>query len=706
MSEPIRLTRRELTRYGLAFSGLVLGCTLLERRATAEAKALTPNAFVRIDSDGVVTILVAKSEMGQGVRTALPLIVAEELEADWSTVKVEQAMAGSSYGDMGTGGSSSVRESFEPLRKAGATAREMLIAAAAKQWGVEHTTCRAVNGRVEHPATGRSLGYGELATAAAALPVPKNVSLKDPKDFRLLGKRTRRVDDPALVMGKSVYGLDVRVPGMLFAVISRLPGYDGRVQASTRAALAVPGVRKVVQVPSGVAVVATSTWAAMKAREVMPVSGSVLLKEEPTSSKELEKRFKMLAEKPGVVGQKKGDPEPKPARSITADYSVPYLAHATMEPMNCVADVRKDHCEIWTGTQVPQDVQKEVAALLKLPLEAIVVHTTLMGGGFGRRLETDYVIEAVHVSKAVGAPVQVVWTREDDMQYGVFRPASLHRLQAGFDKNGQLISWAHRVVAPSVLERVAPKAVHNGLDPTAVEGATDLPYKCPNVLVDYHRTDTPIPVGWWRGVYNVQGAFASECFLDEVAHTAKADPLAFRLSLLDKSPRLKGVLTLAAQKAGWGQPLPKGRAQGIACYYYSGCNTYVAQVAEVSVAQDGTLTVHRVVCAVDCGLVVNPSGVEAQIEGAIAYGLSAILYGEITVETVWVMQRNFDTYPVVRMSEMPTVEVHIVPSTEPPGGMGEPGVPPLAPAIANAIFALTGKRVRRLPIRPEDLRKA
>jgi isoquinoline 1-oxidoreductase subunit beta len=701
MSEPIQLTRRELARYGLAtFSGLILGCTLLERQTTAEAKDLAPNAFVRIGSDGVVTILVAKSEMGQGVRTSLPLIVAEELEADWSTVKIEQAVAGNGYGDMGTGGSTSVKESFEPLRKAGATAREMLITAAAKQWSVDHATCRAVSGRVEHPASGRSLGYGELATAAAALPVPKNVPLKDPKDFRLLGKRTRRVDDPALVMGKSVYGLDVRVPGMLFAVITRLPG-GGAVQGFTRTALAVPGVRKIVKVPNGVAIVATSTWAAMKAQKVLPVSGAFLFgtKELPTSSKELEKYFKTLAAKP--------DPDPKPARSLTADYSMPYLAHATMEPMNCVADVHKDRCEIWTGTQVPQDVQKEVAALLKLPPEAVTVHTTLMGGGFGRRLETDYVIEAVHVSKAVGAPVQVVWTREDDMQHGVFRPASLHRLQAGFDKNGQLISWAHRVVAPSVLERVAPKSVKNGLDPTAVEGATDLPYAFASVLVDYHRTDTLIPVGWWRGVYNVQGAFASECFLDEVAHAAKADPLVFRLSLLENSPRLRKVLSLAAEQAGWSQPLPKGRGRGIACYYYSGCNTYVAQVAEVSVAADGTPTVHRVVCAVDCGLVVNPSGVEAQIEGAIAYGLSAILYGEITVEAGMVVrQDNFDTYPVVRMPEMPAIEVHIVPSAEPPGGMGEPGVPPLAPAIANAIFALTGKRVRRLPIRPENLRKA
>ncbi len=704
MSEPVKLSRRDCLKYGLlATGGLVLGCTIASDRINARSDSFAPNAFVSIDSDGIVTITVAKSEMGQGVRTTLPMIVAEELEADWSKVRVEQAKASADFSDMGTGGSSSVRDNFEPLRKAGATAKTMLIAAAAQQWGVSIETCKARNGEVVDSVNGRKLAYSTLVTAAAALPVPKDVNLKDSSQYQLLGKRIRRVDDPALVIGKSVYGIDAKLPGMLQAVIARSPIYGGLVdKCDSKRTLKIPGVRKVIVIPGGVAVVADSFWAAVKGREALQVQW----KGTPAGldTVPMAALCRTLASQPGAVAQRKGTTT-KEARRLEADYEVPYLAHATMEPMNCLASVHPDRCEIWTGTQVPQDVQKEVAQLLKLPLTSVSVQVALLGGGFGRRLETDYVLEAVRVSQAMGTPVKVIWTREDDTRHGVFRPMSFHRLSAALDSQGKLVEWNHRIVSPSVLERVAPQAVRSGLDEAAIEGAKDIPYTVANVLVDYHRIDTAIPVGWWRAVYNVQNAFATECFLDETARKAGVDPLEFRLHLLGDTPRLKGVLELAAAQAGWNKPLPTGHFQGIACYYYGGCNTYVAEVAEITVAKDGSLKVHRVVCAVDCGLALNPNGIEAQMEGAIAYGLSAVLHGEITVEKGKVMQGNFDSYPVLRIDEMPKVEVHIVPSQEAPGGIGEPGVPPLAPAIANAVYAATGKRIRHLPIRLEDLRK-
>ena len=690
------IPRREFIKLGaVAGGGLLLGVHVPWPRTPAAAAAapFQPNVFLRITPDGLVTIWCARSDMGQGVRTALPMIVAEELDADWSRVRVEQADAHpSSYGRMMTVGSSSVRNgAWMPLRRAGAAAREMLVSAAAARWGVKTSECATGSGRVTHSGSGRSLGYGELAEAASALPVPATPVLKDPSRFRLVGTRVRELDGPAKVSGQAVFGADVRVPGMLFATAVHPPRFGDRVGSFDPVrALAVPGVRKVVKISQGVAVVAESTWAALqgaRALEVKWEDGGF-----SASSAGIFRDFALLARRPGVEAEKRGDAPAAlagAARRIEAVYEAPYLAHATMEPMNCTADVRADRCEIWAPTQNPQSTQTTAARITGLPVDAVTVHVTLMGCGWGRRSRTDFVEDAVEASKAAGAPVQMLWTREEDMQHDFYRPAVHHRLSGAVDPAGRLTALHARVVAQ-------PFASRSGVDGPAVAGLAGHEYAIPHLLVEYCRPDLPVPVGYWRSVGPSQNTFILESFVDELAHLAKRDPVEFRRELLAGAPRLLQVLNLAAERSGWGTPAPPGRARGVALVHDKG--GLVAQVAEVSLDRE-RVRVHKVTCAADCGRIIHPGIVEGQIAGSIVAGLAAALHGEITITGGRVSQSNFHDYPLLRMREMPAVEIHLVQSDEEPGGVGEPAVPPLAPAVANAIFALTGTRIRRLPIR-------
>ena len=707
MSTPTQVTRRAfLETAGAAGAGLVISFYLPSglRFRSPTAGPFAPNAWLRIGEDESVLVIVDRSEMGQGVTTALPMLLAEELEADWSRIRIEFAPADKAYtnpmfGMQGTGGSTSVRAAYTPLRKAGAAARELLVAAAAQTWGVEKAECRAERGAVVHARSKRRLTYGKLVTKAATLGAPPDVPLKDPKDWKILGTRVRRLDTPPKVDGSAQFGIDVKVPGMLVAVVARSPVFGGKAKSFDAAkAKAVPGVRQVVQISSGVAVVADGYWPAKKGRDALAITWD----EGPTasvSSATIAQLFGQRAEQAGAVARHGGDPDgtlgSAPAK-VDAVYDLPFLAHATMEPMNCTAHVRADGVDIWAPTQFQTGAQGFGAKIGGVTPDKVKVHTTYLGGGFGRRFELDFIQEALETSKAVGAPVKVIWSREDDIRNAQYRPANHHRMRAGLDANGQPVAWTHRIVAPSIMARVFPDTVKNGLDEEAVEGGVGMPYAIPNVHVDYLLTDTGIPVGFWRSVNNSYNAFAVESFIDELAHAAKKDPYEYRRDLLGKAPRHLGALNLAASKAGWGTAPPAGRARGIAVY--KSFESYVAEVAEVSVATDGAVKVHRVVCAVDCGPVVNPSIVEAQMESAIVYGLTAALYGEIAIEGGRVKQSNFHDYQMLRLAEMPKVEVYIVPSTDAQGGVGEPGTPPIAPAVANAIFAATGKRIRKLPI--------
>jgi isoquinoline 1-oxidoreductase beta subunit len=708
----IPVNRRDFIKIvSAAGTGLLLGVHLpslarvFAETAPNSGEPFAPNAWIRITPDNVVTILVDKSEMGQGVETSLPMLVAEELEVDLAKIHTEFAPAGPVYqnpmmGQQGTGGSSSVHTGFDPLRRAGAAAREMLIAAAAQRWGIDPQSCRARDGFVIDERTDKKLSYGELAGAAAKMPVPKNVTLKEPKDWKLLGKPAHRVDTPLKVDGSAVFGIDVKVPNALVAVVARCPVFGGKVKSfDATAAKKIGGVKNVLQISSGVAVVADGFWAAKKGRDALKIEWDEGANAK-LSSAGITERLKALAEKPGADARKEGDAEKALAgagKKIEAVYEVPFLAHATMEPMNCTAHVRKDACDIWVGTQGQTLAQRTAVGITGLPPEAINVHTTYLGGGFGRRFAADFVADAVETSKAVGAPVKVIWTREDDMQHGMYRPATYNRFAAALDKDGLPVAWSHRIVGPSIMMGLFPGAVKDGIDPTGVEGAANLPYGIANIHVEYTIADVGVPVWFWRSVGNSQNSFITESFIDELAVAGRKDPYEFRRGLLEKSPRHKAVLELAAAKAGWGKPLPKGHARGIAVAESFG--SFVAEVAEVSLNEDGGVKVNRVVCAVDCGTVVNPDTVTAQMESAIVFGLTAALKGEITIENGRVQQGNFDNYPLLTMAETPAIEVHIVPSQETCGGIGEPGTPPIAPAVCNAVFALTGKRIRRLPIR-------
>ena len=711
--------RRDFLKVGAAAGGgLVLGFHLPfggEAVAQAAGKPFAPNAFIRIGTDDQVTVVVAKAEMGQGVYTSLPMLVAEDLEADWSKVRVESAPVDPAYNRPGmgmqmTGGSSSVWSSWEQMRKAGATAKAMLIAAAAATWKVDPSSLRAEKGFVIHDASGRRLSFGALADTAATLTPPKDVVLKDAKDFKIVGKPTRRLDTPEKVNGSAQFGLDVSVPGMLVALVQRPPVFGGRaVKVDDTKTKAVPGVVAVGQPSFGVVVVAKGFWAAKKGRDALQVqwddgpNGAL-------STDALREEFRALAKTPGAVAKKEGDAAAAlagAAKRLEAEYEVPYLAHAMMEPLNCLVDLRPDSCEIWTGTQFQTMDRAAAAEVAGLKPEQVQIHTTLLGGGFGRRAtpRSDFIREAVEIAKLVKAPVKVVATREDDIKGGFYRPMWYDRIGAGLDASGSPVAWAHTIVGQSILAGTPFGAmVRDGIDQTSVEGVANLAYAVPNLYVDLYSPQPGIPVLWWRSVGHSHTAFVVESFIDELAHAAGKDPFEYRRGLLAHHPRHQGVLELAAAKAGWGKPLPAGRGRGIAVHESFG--SWVAQVAEVSVTPRGQVKVHRVVAAVDCGQYVNPDTIAAQIEGGIAFGLSAALHSQITLKGGRVVQSNFHDYEVLRLNEMPEVEVHILPSGEKPGGVGEPGVPPVAPAVANAVFALTGVRVRRLPIRPEDLKKA
>lgn len=683
-------------------AGLWLSLFLPPRADAARRQkgaSFEPNAWLRVGTDGVVTVFLARAEMGQGVTTSLPMIVAEELEAEWKDVRVVLADADPKFGPMSTGGSRSVRISFRPLRQAGATARTMLVAAAARRWGVDPSSCRAESGQVFHVPTERRLSYGDLAADASSEAAPKEVVLKSPKDFRIVGTRTPRLDTRDKTTGKTIFGIDVSVPGLLHAVVARPPVSGGKVTSyDALAALRVPGVLKVVDVPSGVAVVARSTFAALKGREQLKVrfDGG------PNALLDQQEILRRIREAPllSKPSREQGDFDSAlaaAAKRLEATYELPILAHATQEPMNATARVRKNAIEIWAPTQSPTMAIEKLVEKFGVPESAITFHVTYLGGGFGRRAMPDFVLEAAYVSKASGGvPIKVTWTREDDMRHDFYRPPGRNELTAGLDPAGNLVAWRHVVRSPSVtLSLFGPDAAHKRDRPDIVESAADFPYTAAAVKVEAAVSDIGLPLGWWRSVYASQNAFPEETFIDELAEAAGRDPVAFRLAHLPENHRLRGVLDLAARKAGWGAPLPPGRARGIACH--SSFASYVAEVAEVSI-EKRRVKVHRVVCAVDCGLVVNPDGLEAQLESAVVYGLSAALRGEITVKDGAVVEGNFDEYQPLRMEEMPTVEVHFVPSTEDPTGIGEPGLPPIAPAVVNALHVLTGTRIRRLPI--------
>jgi len=710
--------RKFLKDSAVLMSGLVIGFYLPMRggrayAADAQPKLVyPPNAFIRIAPDDSITIVVNKSEMGQGVYTSLPMLIAEELEADWSRIRVESAPVAAVYNHTGfgmqmTGGSSSIPSSWEQLRRVGASARILLIRAAAQQWGVPESECHAENSQVIHAKSGKKSSYGALADAAAKLPLPDNVALKSPKDFKLIGKPTKRLDTPAKINGSAQFGLDVYLPGMLTVLIARSPVFGGKVKSfDATEARKLPGVQGVYQVPTGIAVAASGFWPAKTARDLLEIEwdegpGAAL------STAKMRAEYLDLAKTPGAAARKDGDTMQGfkgTHKSISAEYELPYLAHATMEPLNVVVDLKPDHCSIWTGTQAQTMDRAMAAKTAGLKPEQVEIHTTFLGGGFGRRANprSDFVIEAVQVAVAVGQPVKVVWTREDDMRGGYYRPMWADHIEAGIAKDGKPLAWKHTIVGQSIVADTPFEAflTKDGIDITSVEGAATLPYAIPNLQVELHSPKNAVPVQWWRSVGHSHTAFVVETMIDELAHLAGKDQVAYRLDILPAASRYRGVLQLAADKAGWGKRnLPAGHAYGLAVH--KSFDSYVAEIAEVSL-ENGKIRVHRVVAGVDCGMVINPDGVRQQIESAIVYGLSAALHGAITLENGRVMQSNFNDYAPLRFSEMPQVEVHIVASSEPPTGIGEPGTPPIAPAVANAVFTLTSKRMRRMPFDQES----
>jgi isoquinoline 1-oxidoreductase beta subunit len=644
--------------------------------------------------------------MGQGTYTSIPMLIAEELEVDLKQVRLEHAppneklYANPLLGVQATGNSNAVRASWQPLRQAGATARTMLVSAAAKRWNVDPASCRAQSGEVRHAQTGRRLKYSELAADAARQPVPESVVLKRPGEFRLIGTPAKRLDTPAKVNGTAVYGIDVRPPGVKIATLAQSPVFGGRVKSvDDSKAKAVKGVRQIVRLDDAVAVVADHMGAAKKGLAALKIEWD----DGPHAkldTAEIASALDKATLNPGAVAQSIGDIGKALAGAATkveATYQVPFLAHATMEPMNCTVHVRKDGCEVWVGSQVMGRVQAAAAKTTGLPPDKVVAHNHLLGGGFGRRLEVDGVVRAVQIAQHVDGPVKVVWTREEDIQHDMYRPCWFDRLSAGLDKSGKPVAWNHRYAGSSVIARWLPPAFKNGLDPDTTEGAIDLVYDLPNLHVEYVRVEPPgIPTAFWRSVGPSHNVFVTESFIDELAAAAKQDPVAYRRALLDKAPRAKAVLDLAAEKAGWGRPLPERVGRGVSVQHVFA--TYMAQVAEVEVSKDGAVRVRRVVCAVDCGTAVNPDTIEAQIQSAIVFGVTAALHGEITLKDGRVEQANFDTYPMLRMNEAPAVEVHIIQSREPPGGMGECGTSCIVPAVANAVYAATGKRLRKLPV--------
>ena len=708
------IQRRDFLKVSIVASGGLLigfhfpGVSQLASAQASPTSSFMPNAFVRIGTDERITVIVNHSEMGQGVYTSLPMLLAEELDADWTKVGYESAPVDAKYnhpafGMQITGGSSSVWSGLEQFRQAGAVARAMLVAAAAQQWNVEPSACRTESGAVFN-GSNRKLTYGQLVATAAKLPPPDQVQLKDPKTFKLIGKPIKRLDTPEKINGSAVFGIDVKLPGMLTAVIARPPIFGASMKSfDDSRARSMPGVRKIVAVPSGVAVIADTFWQAKVARDALRFDWDEGSMGTFNTSKMMQD-FRERAQSTGTSVRKDGDAAGAlgaAAKKIDAVYEVPYLSHLMMEPLNCAVDLRSDSCEVWTGSQLQTVDRANAAKVAGLPNEKVQLHTTFLGGGFGRRAnpQSDFVVEAVHVAKAAGAPVKVIWTREDDMQGGWYRPAFLHAIEGGIDASGNAVSWRSRLVGQSIMAGTpfaAAMLKGKAYDPASVEGVDDLPYAIPNVTVESHQAEIGVPVQWLRSVGHSHTAFAVECFVDELAALAQKDPYQFRRQLLQKQPRHLGVLDLAAQKGGWDKPLPKGMGRGIAVHFAFG--SYSAHVAEVSVTE-GKVRVHRMVCAIDCGQYVNPGIIAAQTEGGAIFGASAALFQELTFANGRLQQTNFHTFPVMRMNECPEIETYIVESNEKAGGIGEPGVPCAAPAIANAVFAVTGKRIRRLPIR-------
>lgn len=721
---PMHIRNESRRGFLKAGAGLTLGFCLgpvLEAGAAAATSTqdFLPNAFLRIGTDSTVTVIVKHLEMGQGANTGLATLVAEELDAAWGQVRAESAPADAAYknlflGMQGVGGSTGLANSYEQYRRAGASARRMLVAAAAKRWQVDPAAVQVSEGVVS--AGSHKASFGELADAAAQEAVPAEVALKDPKNFRLIGKSAPRKDARDKVSGRATFTQDIKLPGMLTAVVAHPPRFGAKLKSfDASRAKAIAGVVDAVAIPNGVAVLAKDFWSARKGRDALQIEWdeSAAFRK---SSTDLVAEYRALAATPGLPAARRGDAASAlldAAHRIEAEYEFPYLAHAPMEPLNCVVRLAPDGCEIWNGCQMQTFDQGQVAALVGMKPDQVKIHTVYAGGSFGRRASTasDYTLEAVHIARAIGgrAPVKLVWTREDDLHAGYYRPQYVHRISAGLDAAGKPVAWQQRIVGQSITDGTIFGAflIKDGVDASSVEGAANLPYPVPNFAVELHTTKLPVPPLFWRSVGSTHTAYAVETMIDELAHAAKHDPVDYRRTLLKDHPRHLGVLALAAKKAGWGKPLKPGKAgerRGRGIAVHESFRSFVAQVAEVTVQADGSLKVDRVVCAVDCGVAVNPDIVRAQMEGGIVFGLSAALFGAVTLKDGVVEQSNFDDYPVLRIHQAPRIEVHIVPSAVPPTGVGEPGVPPIAPAVANALFAATGKRLRKLPFETKALK--
>lgn len=707
MTTVINLSRRRfLKAAGVLTGALVLGFRLGESLAAEAAQqwgrvgtAFNPDAWLEITPEGKVIIQVPWSELGQGPLTCIPMLLADELEADWETIEVRKGCNDPRFGQMVTGGSRSVRESWDPVRRAGAAARLMLIAAAADRWSVSASECRARLGEVLHDPSGRRAGFGELAAAASALPVPADVPLKTPAQRTLIGRSLPRLDTPQKITGRAVFGMDVRLEGMLFAAVARPPVLGGAVQGFDASAVrTMPGVVDVVEISTGVAVLAHSTWQAFRARDALPVTWEP----GPHATLDDDAVAALLAGADparAAVMRRDGDPAAAfagAAGTVAAVYDLPFLSHSPLEPMNCTARLHDGVCEVWVPTQSVSWGQSTAARAAGVDPADVKIYPTYAGGGFGRRLMVDYVQEAAELARLSSRPVQVVWTREDDVRHDHYRPASRHTLKAALDGDGRLTAWSHHLACPSIMGQLRPESITGGKDEDAVDGAATLPYAIGHLEVLYSMVNTPVPVGWLRSVYNTQNALANEAFLDEVARAAGRDPVQLRLDLLPEDSRLRRTLLAARDRWGWPATLPAGRGQGVACHACFG--SFVTMMAEVSVGARGRPLVHRVLAAVDCGPVVHPDGMRAQIEGGVAFALSGLLHEGIRIKGGRVVQGNFDDYPVLTLPEMPAVEVLSIESEEPIGGIGEPGYPALGPAVLNALYDATGVRVRALPL--------